>query len=138
MRIYKEEIFGPVLCVVRVPDLATATRLVNEHEFGNGTAIFTASGEAARTFTQGVQAGMVGINVPIPGADGVPFLRRLEALAVRGAARAWPGRRALLHAAQDRDLALAYRAQGKRAIRHANDEVTVNFAYLTRGRSSVG
>ncbi len=138
MRIYQEEIFGPVLCVVRVPDLATATRLVNEHEFGNGTAIFTASGEAARTFTQGVQAGMVGINVPIPVPDGLPLLRRLEALAVRGAARARPGRRALLHAAQDRHVALAYRAQGKRAIRHANDEVTVNFAYLTRGRSSVG
>ena len=114
------------------------TSLVNAHEFGNGTAIFTASGEAARTFTQGVQAGMVGINVPIPVPDGFSLLRRLEALAVRGAARARPGRRALLHAAQDRDVALAYRAPGKCAIRHANDEVTVNFAYLTRGRSSAG
>jgi malonate-semialdehyde dehydrogenase (acetylating)/methylmalonate-semialdehyde dehydrogenase len=66
MRIYREEIFGPVLVVVRVPDLESAVALVNEHEFGNGTAIFTASGEAARTFTQRVQCGMVGVNVPIP------------------------------------------------------------------------
>ena len=66
MRIYREEIFGPVLVVVRVPDLQTALRLVNEHEFGNGTAIFTRDGDAARTFCHHVQAGMVGVNVPIP------------------------------------------------------------------------
>jgi malonate-semialdehyde dehydrogenase (acetylating)/methylmalonate-semialdehyde dehydrogenase len=107
MRIYREEIFGPVLCVVRVPDLAAARALVNEHEFGNGTAIFTASGEAARTFSQGVQAGMVGVNVPIPvpmafhsfggwkrslfgalhvhGPDGVRFYTRLKTVTSR-----WP------------------------------------------------
>jgi malonate-semialdehyde dehydrogenase (acetylating)/methylmalonate-semialdehyde dehydrogenase len=107
MRIYREEIFGPVLCVVRVPDLAAATRLVNEHEFGNGTAIFTASGEAARTYTQDVQCGMVGVNVPIPvpmafhsfggwkrslfgplhvhGPDGVRFYTRLKTVTQR-----WP------------------------------------------------
>jgi malonate-semialdehyde dehydrogenase (acetylating) / methylmalonate-semialdehyde dehydrogenase len=107
MRIYKEEIFGPVLCVVRVPDLAAALNLVNGHEFGNGAAIFTSSGEAARTFTQGVQAGMVGINVPIPvpmafhsfggwkrslfgslhvhGPDGVRFYTRLKTVTSR-----WP------------------------------------------------
>jgi len=66
MRIYREEIFGPVLVVVRVPDLQTALRLVNEHEFGNGTAIFTRDGDAARTFCHHVQVGMVGVNVPIP------------------------------------------------------------------------
>ncbi len=107
MRIYREEIFGPVLCVVRVPDLAAATNLVNSHEFGNGTAIFTASGEAARAFTHAVQAGMVGVNVPIPvpmafhsfggwkrslfgplhvhGPDGVRFYTRLKTVTSR-----WP------------------------------------------------
>ena len=107
MRIYREEIFGPVLCVVRVPDLATALAIVNQHEFGNGTAIFTASGEAARNYAQGVQCGMVGVNVPIPvpmafhsfggwkrslfgplhvhGPDGVRFYTRLKTVTSR-----WP------------------------------------------------
>jgi malonate-semialdehyde dehydrogenase (acetylating)/methylmalonate-semialdehyde dehydrogenase len=107
MRIYREEIFGPVLCVLRVPDLASALQLVNTHEFANGTAIFTASGEAARTFTTAVQAGMVGVNVPIPvpmafhsfggwkrslfgplhvhGQDGVRFYTRLKTVTSR-----WP------------------------------------------------
>ena len=107
MRIYREEIFGPVLCVVRVPDLASATALVNAHEFGNGTAIFTASGEAARSYAHGVQCGMVGVNVPIPvpmafhsfggwkrslfgplhvhGPDGVRFYTRLKTVTSR-----WP------------------------------------------------
>lgn len=66
MRIYREEIFGPVLCVVRVPDFESALELVNNHEFGNGTAIFTRDGDTARTYASKVKAGMVGINVPIP------------------------------------------------------------------------
>jgi malonate-semialdehyde dehydrogenase (acetylating)/methylmalonate-semialdehyde dehydrogenase len=66
MRIYREEIFGPVLSVVRVPNFDDAVRLVSDHEFGNGTAIFTRDGDAARTFMHSVQVGMVGINVPIP------------------------------------------------------------------------
>jgi malonate-semialdehyde dehydrogenase (acetylating)/methylmalonate-semialdehyde dehydrogenase len=66
MRIYKEEIFGPVLAVVRVPDFDSATKLVSDHEYGNGTAIFTRDGDAAREFASRVQIGMVGINVPIP------------------------------------------------------------------------
>jgi malonate-semialdehyde dehydrogenase (acetylating) / methylmalonate-semialdehyde dehydrogenase len=66
MRIYKEEIFGPVLCVVRVPDFASALKLVDEHEYGNGTAIFTRDGHVAREFAHRVQVGMIGINVPIP------------------------------------------------------------------------
>jgi malonate-semialdehyde dehydrogenase (acetylating)/methylmalonate-semialdehyde dehydrogenase len=107
MRIYREEIFGPVLCVVRVPDLDAALEIINAHEFGNGTAIFTASGEAARTFTQRVLCGMVGVNVPIPvpmafhsfggwkrslfgplhvhGPDGVRFYTRLKTVTSR-----WP------------------------------------------------
>jgi malonate-semialdehyde dehydrogenase (acetylating)/methylmalonate-semialdehyde dehydrogenase len=66
MRIYQEEIFGPVLVVVRVADFASALQLVNEHEYGNGAAIFTSDGNTARTFATQVKAGMVGINVPIP------------------------------------------------------------------------
>ena len=66
MRIYREEIFGPVLCVVRVDSLDEAIRLVSEHEYGNGAAIFTRHGGAAQVFEQQVRAGMVGINAPIP------------------------------------------------------------------------
>jgi malonate-semialdehyde dehydrogenase (acetylating)/methylmalonate-semialdehyde dehydrogenase len=109
MRIYREEIFGPVLCVVRAKGLQDALELVNAHEFGNGTAIFTRDGDTARRFAQGVQAGMVGINVPIPvpmafhsfggwkrslfgplhvhGPDGVRFYTRLKTVTAR-----WPHR----------------------------------------------
>jgi len=66
MRIYKEEIFGPVLSVVRADDYESALRLPNTHEFGNGVAIFTRDGDAARDFATRVNVGMVGINVPIP------------------------------------------------------------------------
>ncbi|MEI7784089.1 MAG: CoA-acylating methylmalonate-semialdehyde dehydrogenase [Betaproteobacteria bacterium] len=66
MKIYKEEIFGPVLSCVRVPDFATAVRIINEHEFGNGVSCFTRDGNVAREFSRRIQVGMVGINVPIP------------------------------------------------------------------------
>ena len=66
MKIYKEEIFGPVLSVVRAQDFEEALSLVNEHEFGNGVAIFTRDGDSGRTFANKVQVGMVGINIPIP------------------------------------------------------------------------
>jgi malonate-semialdehyde dehydrogenase (acetylating)/methylmalonate-semialdehyde dehydrogenase len=66
MRIYREEIFGPVLCVVRVPDLAAAIALINAHEYGNGVAVFTRSGNVAREFVRRIEVGMVGVNVPIP------------------------------------------------------------------------
>jgi malonate-semialdehyde dehydrogenase (acetylating)/methylmalonate-semialdehyde dehydrogenase len=107
MRIYREEIFGPVLVIVRVPDLDAAIELIAGHEFGNGTAIFTRDGGAAREFTRRVSAGMVGINVPIPvpmafhsfggwkrslfgplhihGPDGVRFYTRLKTVTAR-----WP------------------------------------------------
>jgi malonate-semialdehyde dehydrogenase (acetylating)/methylmalonate-semialdehyde dehydrogenase len=107
MRIYKEEIFGPVLSVVRAPSFDTAVGLVNAHEYGNGTAIFTRDGDAARTFMNAVQIGMVGINIPIPvplafhsfggwkrslfgdhhthGMEGVRFYTRLKAVTTR-----WP------------------------------------------------
>ncbi len=66
MRIHREEIFGPVLSVVRAADFDEAVQIVNDHEFGNGTAIFTRDGDAARAFSQRIEVGMVGINVPIP------------------------------------------------------------------------
>ncbi len=66
MTIYREEIFGPVLACVRVPDIATAIQLINDHEFGNGVSCFTESGSVAREFGRRIQVGMVGINVPIP------------------------------------------------------------------------
>ncbi len=108
MKIYREEIFGPVLCVVRVPDLSSAIALINAHEYGNGTSIFTASGEAARRFAHDVHVGMVGVNVPIPvpmafhsfggwkrslfgdlhvhGPDGVRFYTRTKTVTARWAA----------------------------------------------------
>jgi malonate-semialdehyde dehydrogenase (acetylating)/methylmalonate-semialdehyde dehydrogenase len=66
MKIYKEEIFGPVLSCVRVPDFATAVQIINDHEFGNGVSCFTRDGNVAREFSRRIQVGMVGINVPIP------------------------------------------------------------------------
>jgi len=66
MRIYKEEIFGPVLSVVRVKNFDEALQLINDHEFGNGTSIYTRDGDAGRTFANKIKVGMVGINIPIP------------------------------------------------------------------------
>ncbi|MDX1517477.1 MAG: CoA-acylating methylmalonate-semialdehyde dehydrogenase [Woeseiaceae bacterium] len=66
MRIYNEEIFGPVLCVVRAESEERAMQLIDEHEYGNGTCIFTRDGEAARYFVDNIKVGMVGINVPLP------------------------------------------------------------------------
>jgi malonate-semialdehyde dehydrogenase (acetylating)/methylmalonate-semialdehyde dehydrogenase len=108
MRIYDEEIFGPVLSVVRVPDFAAAVELVNAHPYGNGVALFTADGNTAREFVRRVDVGMVGVNVPIPvpmayysfggwkkslfgdthayGAEGVRFYTRYKAVMQR-----WPG-----------------------------------------------
>jgi len=66
MRIYNEEIFGPVLSVVRVKDFNEATQLINDHEFGNGVSIYTRDGDVGRTFASKIKVGMVGINIPIP------------------------------------------------------------------------
>ena len=66
MKIYKEEIFGPVLSVVRAKDFNEALNLINDHEFGNGTSIYTRDGDAGRTFANQIKVGMVGINIPIP------------------------------------------------------------------------
>jgi malonate-semialdehyde dehydrogenase (acetylating)/methylmalonate-semialdehyde dehydrogenase len=107
MKIYKEEIFGPVLAVARADRYETAARMINEHEFGNGTAIFTRDGDAAREFAHQIQVGMIGINVPIPvpmafhsfggwksslfgdhhmhGPEGVRFYTKLKTITTR-----WP------------------------------------------------
>jgi malonate-semialdehyde dehydrogenase (acetylating)/methylmalonate-semialdehyde dehydrogenase len=66
MKIYQDEIFGPVLCVVRAQDMQQAMDLIDAHEYGNGTCIFTRDGEAARYFSDHIKVGMVGINVPLP------------------------------------------------------------------------
>ncbi len=66
MKVYQQEIFGPVLCVLRVASLEEAVTLINDHEYGNGTCIFTQNGAAAHSFSQHIQVGMVGINVPLP------------------------------------------------------------------------
>jgi malonate-semialdehyde dehydrogenase (acetylating)/methylmalonate-semialdehyde dehydrogenase len=107
MSIYREEIFGPVLSVVRAPNYDHAVDLINKHEYGNGTAIFTRDGDAARAFADRIEVGMVGINVPIPvpvayhsfggwkrslfgdhsiyGPEGVRFYTRLKTVTTR-----WP------------------------------------------------
>ena len=66
MSIYRDEIFGPVLCVVRVESLQAAMDLINRHEYANGTCLFTRDGEAARFFSDHIEVGMVGINVALP------------------------------------------------------------------------
>lgn len=108
MSIYTDEIFGPVLAVVRAPDYDAAVKMVNDHEYGNGTAIFTRDGDAARHFANSIQIGMVGVNVPIPvpmafhsfggwkrslfgdhhmhGPEGVRFYTKMKTVTSR-----WPG-----------------------------------------------
>ncbi|AQZ32410.1 methylmalonate-semialdehyde dehydrogenase (acylating) [Pseudomonas sp. LPH1] len=110
MTIYTDEIFGPVLCIVRVGSLEEAMQLINDHEYGNGTCIFTRDGEAARLFCDEIEVGMVGVNVPLPvpvayhsfggwkrslfgdlhayGPDGVRFYTRKKAITQR-----WPARK---------------------------------------------
>jgi malonate-semialdehyde dehydrogenase (acetylating) / methylmalonate-semialdehyde dehydrogenase len=105
MAVYRDEIFGPVLSVLRAEDLDEAIELVNANPYGNGTAIFTADGGAARAFQNRIQVGMIGINVPIPvpvgyhsfggwksslfgdshiyGPDGIRFYTRGKAVTVR-------------------------------------------------------
>ena len=107
MKIYREEIFGPVLSLVRVPDFEGALKLVNDHEYANGTAVFTRDGDTAREFARRVEVGMIGINVPIPvpvafysfggwkrsmfgdyfmhGAEGVNFYTQMKTITSR-----WP------------------------------------------------
>ena len=124
MRIYKEEIFGPVLSVVRAKNYDEALRLPSEHDYGNGVAIFTRDGDTARDFATRVQCRHGGRELRDPGAARLLHLRRLEALGLRRPQPARPRRRALLYQDQDGDLALALGHQGRRRIRHSDDEVS--------------
>jgi malonate-semialdehyde dehydrogenase (acetylating)/methylmalonate-semialdehyde dehydrogenase len=112
MDVYREEIFGPVLSVVRTDSVDEAIALINANPYGNGTAIFTSSGESARRFQRGVKVGMIGINVPVPvpmayysfggwknslfgdkhvhGPEGVSFYTRAKVVTTR-----WPERAAV-------------------------------------------
>ena len=91
MKIYREEIFGPVLAVARAHSYDAAAEMINQHEFGNGTAIFTRDGDAAQ-FAHQLQVGMVGHQCANSGPDGIPFVRRLEGLFVRRPPHAWTGK----------------------------------------------
>ena len=108
MVIYREEIFGPVLGVVRVKTLDEAMQLIDAHEYGNGTCIFTRDGEAARYFRSGTGSCRDGRSQRAASRAGLlPLVRRLEALAVRRPARLRSRLGALLHQAQDDHAALA-------------------------------
>ena len=109
MKTYKDEIFGPVLQMVRAKDFEEAVRLPSEHEYGNGVAIFTRNGHAAREFTARVNVGMVGDQRADPGAGLLSQLRRLEALGLRRHRPVRHGRPAFLDQEQGRDPALARR-----------------------------
>ena len=100
MCVYTDEIFGPVLGVLRVDTLDEAIDLINRNTYANGVAIFTSSGHAAREFQRRVQVGMIGVNVPIPVPMAFYSLRRLEGLAVRRPPHPRPRGRPLLHARQ--------------------------------------
>jgi malonate-semialdehyde dehydrogenase (acetylating)/methylmalonate-semialdehyde dehydrogenase len=116
MEVYRDEVFGPVLCVVRVASLDDAIDLINRNSYANGTAIFTRSGHAARSFQRAIEVGMIGVNVPIPvplafysfggwkdslfgdthihGPEGVRFYTRAKAVTTR-----WPRDEAALERA---------------------------------------
>ncbi len=124
MRIYKEEIFGPVLSVVRAKTYDEGLRLASDHEYGNGVAIFTRDGDAARDFAATRQRRHGRRQRADPGAARLLHLRRLETLGLRRPQPARPRFRALLHQDQDRDLPLAERREGRRGVRHSDDEMT--------------
>jgi malonate-semialdehyde dehydrogenase (acetylating)/methylmalonate-semialdehyde dehydrogenase len=136
MRIYREEIFGPVLVCVRVQDFAAAIDLVNSHEFGNGVACYTRDGNVAREFGRRIQVGMVGINVPIPvpmawhgfGGWKKSLFGRYERLRRR--------RRALLHPPEVDHAALARKHRQRRRIHHADGKVIPTSGTGKRGRGT--
>jgi hypothetical protein len=123
MRIYKEEIFGPGPLRVRAPNYEEALRLPSEHEYGNGVAIFTRDGDAARDFAAKVEVGMVGINVPIPVPIAYYTFGGWKRSGFGDLNQHGPGLDPLLHQDQDRDLALAVGRQGRGGVRHPDDAV---------------
>ena len=132
MRIYREEIFGPVLGVARAPDYQTAVAMTNNHEFANGVAIFTRDGDTARTFASEIQVGMVGVNVPIP-VPGPSTASAAGKFAVRRSSHAWAGGGALLCPAENHHHPLVHRYPRRHRLRHADDEV-IKVALSTRAR----
>jgi acyl-CoA reductase-like NAD-dependent aldehyde dehydrogenase len=114
MEIYRTEIFGPVLSVMAPSGYDEAVQMINDHEYGNGVAIFTRDGDTARHFSNSVDIGMVGVNVPIPVPMAFQFRRR-QALQVRRHPDARPGIDPLLHQDEDDLQPLAVGHQGRRA-----------------------
>ena len=123
MKIYKEEIFGPVLSVVRADRYEDAIKLANDHEMGNGVAIYTRDGDAARDFASRVQVGMVGVNVPIPVPIAYYTFGGWKASAFGDLNQHGPDAFRFLYQDQDRHLALAERHQGRRGFCHTDDEL---------------
>ncbi len=124
MTIYKEEIFGPVLSVVRAKDYEEAVRLPSEHEYGNGVAIFTRDGDTARDFTSRVQVGMVGVNFAIPVPLAYYTFGGWKRSGFGDLNQHGPDSIRFLHQDQNRDRTLAIRHQGRRGVRHSDDAVT--------------
>ncbi len=114
MTIGREEIFGPVLNVMRMDDLDQAIALANKSAYGNGAAIFTNSGKAAREFKHRVKAGMVGINVGVPATMAMFPVHRLGRIVLRRPPHPGEGRGAVLHPAKSREHPLAWRRRGRR------------------------
>ena len=128
MRIYKEEIFGPVLSVVRANDYYEALALPSDHDYGNGVAIFTRDGDAARDFAAARQCRHGRHQRADPGADRLLHLWRLEEIRLRRPQPAWSGFDPLLHQDQDDHLALAVRRQGGRGVLDPDDELAIEDA----------
>ena len=123
MKIYQEEIFGPVLSVVRAKDYEEAVRLPSEHEYGNGVAIFTRDGDTARDFTSRVQVGMVGVNFAIPVPLAYYTFGGWKRSGFGDLNQHGPELDPVLYQDQDRDRALALGHQGRRRVRHPDDAV---------------
>ena len=125
MRIYKEEIFGPVLSVVRAKDYDEAVRLPSEHEYGNGVAIFTRDGDTARDFVNRVQVGMVGVNFAIPVPLAYHTFGGWKRSGFGDLNQHGPGFDPLLHENKNCYFTLADRDQGRRGVRDPHDEVSL-------------
>ncbi len=134
MRIYKEEIFGPVLSVVRAKDYDEAVRLPSEHEYGNGVAIFTRDGDTARDFVNKVQVGMVGVNFAIPVPLAYHTFGGWKRSGFGDLNQHGPELDPLLHENQNRDVTLADRYERRRGIRDPHDEVSPIDGWLASGQ----
>ena len=135
MTIWKEEIFGPVLSVARAASYDAAVDMVSRHEYGNGVAVFTRDGDAARAFAHDIEVGMVGVNVPIPVPMAFHSFGGWKASLFGDHHMHGPGGRALLHPPQDHHHALAHRHARRRGVRHAHHGLIMRWRGRTRHRS---